>query len=70
MTRGGAQTPGPGKKQGRPKTNRGKCNFFIRKDLIAWLVQHKPQHKHIEKALDEYIKKFNQLKQKPGHHTG
>ena len=60
MTRGGAKTPGPGKKQGRPKSliERVKANFFIRKDLIDWLVDHKPQNQHIETALDEYIKRF------------
>lgn len=60
MTRGGAKTPGPGKKQGRPKSliKRGKCNFFIRKDLIDWLVDHKPQNMYIEVALDEYIRRF------------
>jgi len=60
MTRGGAKTPGPGKKQGRPRSliERVKANFFIRKDLIDWLVDRKPQNIHIEKALDQYIRRL------------
>lgn len=60
MTRGGAKIPGPGKKQGRPRslTKRAKCNFFIRKDLIDWLVANKPQNMHVEAAMDEYIRRF------------
>lgn len=64
MTRGGDQSKniGRGKKQGRPKSliKRVKRNFFIRKDIIDWLVSNKPQNIHIEKAMDAYIKLFKE----------
>lgn len=45
---------------GRPKSliKRVKTNFFIREDIAEWLKTNRPQGAHVERALDQYIKRL------------